>query len=156
MNRLNPAGVLSSIPAQQKEDANMVRSYEHSILGTIAIKAKRDERKAVACQLYDSGLEAKAIAVKMGISVRTANRYLETHIALTPEAVKTGLKVNLLQERNGCLLYRGNSEHYWVVRKLYHQENDPYAELERHNHKESAYLQVRIAQLCRMATIARQ
>ena len=156
MNRLNPAGVLSSIPAQQKEDVNMLRSYEHSILGNIAIKANRDERKAVAIICYDAGLEAQEIAKQMGLSTRTVNRYLESHIEITPEAVKTGLKVNLIEERKGCLLYRGNSQHYWVVRKLYQQENDPYAELERHNHKESAYLQVRIANLCKMATIARQ
>ena len=134
----------------------MKRIYEHSILGNIAIRAKRDGRKAVAIAHYKRGLEAKEIAEAMCISTRTVNRYLESHIAITPEKIQTGLKVNMLEERKGRLLYRAPGTHYWVVRKLYRRENDPYAELERHNHQETAYLQVRIAQLCRMATIARQ
>ena len=134
----------------------MKTDYQHSILGNEAIKANRDERKAVAIICYDAGLEAQEIAKQMGLSTRTVNRYLESHIEITPEAVKTGLKVNLIEERKGCLLYKAPGTHYWVVRKLYTREADPYAELERHNHQETAYLQVRIAQLCKMATKARQ
>ena len=134
----------------------MKTDYQHSILGNEAIKANRDERKAVAIICYDAGLEAQEIAKQMGLSTRTVNRYLESHIEITPEAVKTGLKVNLIEERKGRLLYRAPGTHYWKVRRIYTRENDNYAELERHNHQETAYLQVRIAQLCKMATIARQ
>ena len=128
-----------------------------SIMANEAKQANRDMRKAKAIALYDSGLEINEIAAELGISTRTVNRYLESHITITPDAIKTGLKVNMMQERKGCLLYRAPGTHFWVVRKLYEQENDQYAELERRNHHHgTAYLQVRIAQLMRMATIARE
>ena len=134
----------------------MKTDYQHSILGNIAIKANRDERKAVAIICYDAGLEAQEIAKQMGLSTRTVNRYLESHIEITPEAVKTGLKVNLIEERKGCLLYKSPGTHHWAIRKLYDRENDNYAELERREHADgTAYLQVRIANLCKMATKAR-
>ena len=134
----------------------MIRDNKHSTMGNEAKKAKRDNRKSVAIAHYDNGLEAKEIAKELGISTRTVNRYLESHIAIIPEAVKTGLKVNMLEERKGRLLYRAPGTHYWIVRKVYDRENDPYAELERRDHEEgTAYLQVRIAQLMKMATKAR-
>ena len=68
----------------------MKRDYQHSTMGNEAIKANRDERKEVAIVLYDAGLEAKEIAKELGISTRTANRYLESHIEITPETIKTG------------------------------------------------------------------
>ena len=63
-----------------------------SIMANEAKQANRDERKEVAIVLYDAGLEAKEIAKELGISTRTANRYLESHIEITPETIKTGLK----------------------------------------------------------------
>ena len=133
----------------------MIRDNKHSTMGNEAKKAKRDNRKSVAIAHYDNGLEAKEIAKTMGISIRTAHRYLETHIALTPEAVKTGLKVNLIEERKGNLMYRAPGTHYWVIRKVYDRDGDPYAELEKRNDADgTAYLQVRIENLCRLATKA--
>ena len=134
----------------------MKRDYQHSTMGNEAIKANRDERKEVAIVLYDAGLEAKEIAKQMGISTRTANRYLESHIEITPETIKTGLRVNLIAEKKGNLMYRAPGTHHWVIRKVYDRDGDPYAELEKRNDPDgTAYLQVRIANLCKMATKAR-
>ena len=135
----------------------MKRVFEHSVMGNIAIKAKRDGRKAVAIAHYDSGLEAKKIAITMGISTRTVNRYLETHIALTPEDIKEGLRVILISERNGKPMYRAPGTHFWVIRKLYDREGDPHAELERRGEHPNgtAYLQVRISRLLTVATKGR-
>ena len=135
----------------------MQRVYEQSALANEAKQAKRDGRKADAIAHYDSGLEANEIAKTMGISTRTANRYLESHIEITPETIKTGLRVNLIAEKKGNLMYRAPGTHYWVIRKVYNRDGDPYAELERQEHPDgTAYLQVRIANLCRLATKARQ
>ena len=133
----------------------MIRDNKHSTMGNEAKKAKRDNRKSVAIAHYDNGLEAKEIAKELGISTRTANRYLESHIALTPESIQEGVRVNLISEKKGNLMYRAPGTHYWVIRKVYHRENDPYAELERQEHPDgTANLQVRIANLCEMATKA--
>ena len=132
----------------KKESAKGIATFQHN----------RDQRRAKAIALYDSGngLEVNEIAKQLGISTRTANRYLESHISITPESIKTGLKVNLIEERKGCLLYRAPGTHYWIIRKLYDREADPYAELERQEHPDgTAYLQVRIGNLCKMATKAR-
>ena len=131
----------------------MIRDNKHSTMGNEAKKAKRDNRKSVAIAHYDNGLEAKEIAKELGISTRTANRYLESHIALTPESIQEGVRVNLISEKKGNLMYRAPGTHYWVIRKVYHRENDPYAELERQEHPDgTANLKVRIANLCKMAT----
>ena len=136
--------------------ANDKNDNHLSIIANEAKQAKRDNRKADAIALYDKGLDANEIAAELGISTRTANRYLESHISITPESIKTGLKVNLIEERKGCLLYRAPGTHYWIIRKLYDREADPYAELERQEHPDgTAYLQVRIGNLCKMATKAR-
>ena len=135
----------------------MKRDYQHSTMGNEAIKANRDERKEVAIVLYDAGLEAKEIAKELGISTRTANRYLESHIEITPETIKTGLRVNLIAEKKGNLMYRAPGTHHWIIRKVYDRDGDPYAELEKRNDPDgTAYLQVRITNLCRLATKARQ
>ena len=134
----------------------MKRRFEHSALGNIAIKAKRDVRKADAIAHYDNGLDANEIAKTMGISTRTANRYLLDHLTLTPESIQEGVRVNLIAEKKGNLMYRAPGTHYWVIRKVYHRGNDPYAELEKRNDPDgTAYLQVRIENLCKMATKAR-
>ena len=53
-------------------------------------------------------------------------------------------------------MYSAPGTHYWVIRKLYDREGDPYAELEKRDHPDgTAYLQVRIEKLCRLATKAR-
>ena len=53
-------------------------------------------------------------------------------------------------------MYRAPGTHYWVIRKVYDRDGDPYAELERQEHPDgTAYLQVRIENLCRLATKAR-
>ena len=126
-----------------------------SIMANEAKQAKRDMRKAKAIALYDNGLEAKEIAKTMGISTRTVNRYLESHIEITPEAITPGLKVNLIAEKKGNLMYRAPGTHHWVIRKVYDRDGDPYAELEKRNDADgTAYLQVRIENLCRLATKA--
>ena len=52
-------------------------------------------------------------------------------------------------------MYRAPGTHHWVIRELYELEGDPYAELERREHKDgTAYLQVRTANLLKMATKA--
>ena len=132
----------------------MKRVYHHSTMGNQVKKAKRDGRKAIAIALYDSGLKVNEIAKELGISTRTAHRYLESHIAIKPGDVKEGLRVNLIAERNGKKMYRKPGTHFWVVRKLYDREGDPYAELERiGEHPDgTAYLQVRIAHLLSNAT----
>ena len=127
-----------------------------SAKGVAAFQRQRDARKAKAIALYDSGLDANEIASLLSISRRTANRYLESHVEITPEAIKPGLRVNLISEKKGNLMYRAPGTHYWVIRKLYNREGDPYAELERRDHQHgTAYLQVRIKKLCKMATKAR-
>ena len=132
------------------------KAIAESAKGVAAFQHNRDQRRAKAIALYDDGLDANEIAAELGISTRTANRYLESHISITPESIKTGLKVNLIEERKGCLLYRAPGTHYWIIRKLYDREADPYAELERQEHPDgTAYLQVRIGNLCKMATKAR-
>ena len=68
-------------------------------MALVALQAKTDNRKARAIAHYDSGLEINEIAKTMGISTRTANRYLESHIEITPETIKTGLRVNLIAEK---------------------------------------------------------
>ena len=134
----------------------MIRDNKHSTMGNEAKKAKRDNRKSVAIAHYDNGLDAKAIAKTMGISTRTANRYLLDHLTLTPESIQEGVRVHLIAEKKGNLMYRAPGTHYWVIRKLYNREGDPYAELERRDHQHgTAYLQVRIKKLCKMATKAR-
>ena len=126
-----------------------------SIMANEAKQAKRDMRKAKAIALYDNGLEAKEIAKTMGISTRSVNRYLESHIEITPEAITPGLKVNLIAEKKGNLMYRAPGTHHWVIRKVYDRDGDPYAELEKRNDADgTAYLQVRIENLCRLATKA--
>ena len=77
----------------------MIRDNKHSTMGNEAKKAKRDNRKSVAIAHYDNGLEAKEIAKELGISTRTANRYLESHIALTPESIQEGVRVNLISRK---------------------------------------------------------
>ena len=136
--------------------ANDKNDNQFSIMGNEAKQAKRDNRKADAIKLYDSGKPVARIAAELGISRRTANRYLESHIAITPETIKPGLKVNLIEERKGRLLYRSPGTHHWIIRKVYDRDGDPYAELERREHKDgTAYLQVRVKNLCKMATKAR-
>ena len=133
----------------------MIRDNKHSTMGNDAKKAKRDNRKSVAIAHYDNGLEAKEIAAKMGISTRTANRYLLDHLTLTPESIQEGVQVNLIAEKKGNLMFRAPGKHHWVIRKVY-RDGDPYAELERQEHPDgTAYLQVRIANLMKMATKAR-
>ena len=127
-----------------------------SAKGVAAFQRQRDARKAKAIALYDSGLDANEIASLLSISRRTANRYLESHVEFTPEAIKPGLRVNLISEKKGNLMYRAPGTHYWVIRKVYDRDGDPYAELERQEHPDgTAYLQVRIENLCRLATKAR-
>ena len=135
----------------------MKTDYQHSILGNEAIKANRDERKAVAIICYDAGLEAQEIAKQMGLSTRTVNRYLESHIAITPADIHEGLRVHLIEEMKGKPMYRAPGTHYWVIRKLFTREGDPYAELERRGEHPNgtAYLQVRISRLLTVATKGR-
>ena len=114
----------------------------------------KDEAKAIA--LYDDGLDANEIAQMLSISRRTVNRYLSEHITLTPDAIKPSIRVHLISEKKGNLMHRAPGTHYWVIRKLYDREADPYAELERQEHPDgTAYLQVRIGNLCKAATKAR-
>ena len=87
---------------------------------------------------------------------RTVNRYLLDHLTLTPESIQEGVRVNLIAEKKGNLMYRAPGTHYWVIRKVYDRDGDPYAELEKRNDPDgTAYLQVRIEKLCRLATKAR-
>ena len=134
----------------------MASDNKSSIMANQAKQAKRDNRKADAIALYDKGLDANEIGQMLSISRRTVNRYLESHLTLTPESIQEGVRVNLIAEKKGNKMYCAPGTHYWVIRKLYSQENDPYAELERRDHQDgTAYLQVRIANLCKMATKAR-
>ena len=134
----------------------MIRDNKHSTMGNEAKKAKRDNRKSVAIAHYDNGLEAKEIAKELGISTRTANRYLLDHLTLTPESIQEGVRVNLIAEKKGNLMYRAPGTHYWVIRKVYDRDGDPYAEIEKTNDpRGTAYLQIRGENLCKMATKAR-
>ena len=58
----------------------------------------------------------------------------------------------LISERNGKPMYRAPGTHFWVIRKLYDREGDPYAELERRGEHPNgtAYLQVRISRLLKL------
>ena len=136
--------------------ANDKNDNHLSIIANEAKQAKRDNRKADAIALYDKGLDANEIASLLSLSRRTVNRYLLDHLTLTPESIQEGVRVNLIAEKKGNLMYRAPGTHYWVIRKVYELEGDPRAKLERREHKDStAYLQVRIANLCKMATKAR-
>ena len=130
----------------KKESAKGIATFQHN----------RDRRKAKAIALYDSGLDANEIAQMLSISRRTVNRYLSEHITLTPDAIKPGIRVHLISEKKGNLMHRAPGTHYWVIRKLYELEGDPYAEIEKINDPDgTAYLQVRIGNLCKAATKAR-
>ena len=103
----------------------MTNDNHLSAMANEAKQAKRDNRKADAITLHDSGLEVNEIAKTMGISRRTANRYLESHIALTPESIQEGVRVNLISEKKGNLMYRAPGTHHWVIRKVYDRDGRP-------------------------------
>ena len=130
----------------KKESAKGIATFQHN----------RDRRKAKAVKFHESGLDANEIASLLSLSRRTVNRYLLDHLTLTTDSIQEGVRVNLISEKKGNLMYRAPGTHYWVIRKLYNREGDPYAELERREHADgAAYLQARIENLCKMATKAR-
>ena len=64
------------MPRDWRTAEGRTEAAAESAKGVAAFKLNRDQRKADAIALHESGLDANAIAKELGISRRTVKRYL--------------------------------------------------------------------------------